>query len=194
MYEFEYSQSGKTVREGVIERYKTTLTATKDTVEQMLEEEKSKKDSNQIPSHQIRKCLKTGVVGCPKNPILRKDQVFVGMPFDDGYKDSYDYGIKLALDSLYLKPYKANNEISNQDIMCKVCMEMQSSKYLLFNISGLNPNVMLELGLSYGLGKETIIIKDKVTKNISDIASIEYIEYSHATELREKLMSYFSSK
>ena len=68
---------------------------------------------------------------------------------------------------------------------------MQICKYLIFNISGLNPNVMLELGLSYGLGKETIIIKDKETENISDIANAEYIEYSHAGELQKKLVKYF---
>jgi hypothetical protein len=51
---------------------------------------------------------------------------------------------------------------------------------------------MLELGLSYGLGKETIIVKDKETKNISDIANAEYIEYSHAGELQTKLMKFFN--
>jgi predicted nucleotide-binding protein len=76
--------------------------------------------------------------------------------------------------------------------MCKICEQMQISKYLIFNISGLNPNVMLELGLSYGLGKETIIIKDKKTKSISDLGSNEYIEYSHAGELQQKLTGYFS--
>lgn len=53
---------------------------------------------------------------------------------------------------------------------------------------------MLELGLSYGLGKETIIIKDKETKAVSDIASIEYIEYEHAYDLQCKLMKYFEDK
>jgi len=78
--------------------------------------------------------------------------------------------------------------------MCKICEEMQICKYLIFNVSGLNPNVMLELGLSYGLGKNTIIVKDKETRMISDISNIEYIEYSHAGELNEKLRRYFSER
>ena len=75
--------------------------------------------------------------------------------------------------------------------MCKICEEMQKSNYLIFNISEHNPNVMLELGLSYGLGKHTVIIKDKKTKNISDLSNTEYIEYAHAIELRNKITSYF---
>lgn len=57
----------------------------------------------------------------------------------------------------------------------------------IINISGLNPNVMLEQDLAYGLGKPIIIIKDKSTNTISDLGSIEYIEYSHAMDLRDKL-------
>ena len=116
------------------------------------------------------------------------------MPFDDAFRDSYEYGIKLALETSGNIPFKANDEISNKDIMCKICYEMQTCKYLIFNISGLNPNVMMELGFSYGLGKETIIVKDKNTKGISDIAGIEYIEYSHAGDLCSKLVSYFNSR
>lgn len=37
-----------------------------------------------------------------------------------------------------------------------------------------------------------IIIKDKETKAISDLGSIEYIEYSHAGELQQKLFNALS--
>ena len=78
--------------------------------------------------------------------------------------------------------YKADEEITCKDIMCKICEQIQACRMAIINISGLNPNVMLELGLAYGLGKPVYIVKDKATKAISDLGSIEYIEYSHATE------------
>lgn len=191
---FEYSGSGKTIRESGVERFGINITSTIDIIGQRLYEEKNKEKTSEVPLHQMRKCLKIGVKGCPKNPGLTSNKVFIGMPFDDSYKDSYEYGIKLALESMGFIPYKANDEISNQDIMCKVCHEMQMSKYLIFNISGLNPNVMMELGFSYGLGKETIVVKDKSTKSISDIAGIEYIEYAHAGDLQGKIKNYFEKK
>ncbi len=110
------------------------------------------------------------------------------MPFPDEYLDSYNYGIVPALSALGLKHFKADNEISNKDIMCKVCQEIQSCSIAIINISSLNPNVMLEQGLAYGLGKPVIIIKDINTKAISDLGSIEYIEYSHAYDLQQKLL------
>lgn len=51
-------------------------------------------------SHQMRKCLKIGVAGCPQNPVLEENRVFIGMSFDNKYMDSYQYGVKLALDNL----------------------------------------------------------------------------------------------
>ena len=62
------------------------------------------------------------------------------------------------------------------------------------NISGLNPNVTLEQGLAYGLGKPVIILKDKTTNAISDLGSIEYIEYSNAGDLKKKLYKALDTK
>lgn len=63
---------------------------------------------------------------------------------------------------------------------------------LIFVISGSNLNVMFELGLSYGLGKETILLKKSDTKPISDLSNVEYIEYRHAKDIQDKLFSYFN--
>jgi|GEM_PF-931435 len=194
LYEHEFSESRKTIRDSGIDRFKIAIDNFKSFLKDEIYKEREASKTKHIPSHQMRKCLKVGVEGCPQNPVLDKNKVFIGMSFDNKYLDSYQYGVKLALDTLGYTPYRADNEIENRDIMCKICYEMQTSKYLIFNISGLNPNVMLELGLSYGLGKETIIIKDKETKAISDIASIEYIEYAHAYDLQCKLREYFQGK
>lgn len=188
---FDLSNTKKTVRDSAIERFKINLNATKNLIDSRIQYLIDNDTSKEILSNQMRKCLNSGTQGCSKKPQLENRRVFIGMPFDGKYLDSYQYGIKLALELFGLIPYKADNDISSGDIMCKICEEMQKCKYLIFNISGLNPNVMLELGLSYGLGKETIVIKEKGTKNISDIAGIEYIEYSHAGELRDHLIKFF---
>jgi hypothetical protein len=58
--------------------------------------------------------------------------------------------------------------------MCKACIELQSCDY---KHNGLNPNIMLEQGVAYVLGKP--VTKDKNTQAISDLASIEYIVYAY---------------
>ena len=184
--EYELSTTQKTVRTDMARAFAQSIKELANRVDSEMQAELNKETP--IPAHQMRVCFKTGVRGCPLSPPEKKNKVFVAMPFSDDYRDSYEYGVKLILDQLAIEHYMASNEISNKDIMCKICHEIQSCGRVIANISGLNPNVMLELGLAYGLGKEVIVIKDKKTTSISDLGSVEYIEYSHAGELQQKLL------
>lgn len=182
---YELSSTQKTVRTNVVSAFASSIKDFMNSVQAEIQAEQNKEGS--VPEHQMRTCFKTGTRGCPRKPPINKNRVFVAMPFGDDYKDSYEYGVKLVLEQLGLEYYRADNAVSNRDIMCKICYELQSCGKVIANISGLNPNVMLELGLAYGLGKEVVIIKDKKTTAISDLGSVEYIEYSHAGELQRKL-------
>lgn len=170
------------------------LTGLIEKIKSDIETERLKITEKKILPHQMRKCFKIGSEGCPLNPDYQNNKIFIAMPFSDEYKDSYNYGIVPVLDGLGYQYYKADNEITNKDIMCKICQQIQSCQMAIINISGLNPNVMLEQGLAYGLGKPVIILKDKATKAISDLGSIEYIEYSHAGDLQQKLYKALDTK
>jgi hypothetical protein len=136
-------------------------------------------------------CFKVGVAGCPKQVQLDSQQVFVGMPFRDEFEDAYQYGIHRPLEELGFKVWRADEEPKNIDLMCKICEGLQSSRYAVLNISGWNANVLFELGLAYGLGRETLIIKDRESQVPTDLKGIEYFEYGHSGELREKLLEFF---
>lgn len=183
--EYELSSTQKTVRTNVVSAFASSIKDFMNSVQTEIQSKQTKEEV--IPEHQMRVCFKLGLKKCPINPALKPNKIFVATPFSDDYKDSYEYGIKFALEQLGLEYYRADNEVSNRDIMCKICQELQSCGKVIANISGLNPNVMLELGLAYGLGKKVIIVKDKKTNTISDLGSVEYIEYAHAGELQKKL-------
>jgi len=136
-------------------------------------------------------CFKVGVAGCPKQVQLDSQQVFVGMPFRDEFEDAYQYGIHRPLEELGFKVWRADQEPKNIDLMCKICEGLQSSRYAVLNISGWNANVLFELGLAYGLGRETLIIKDRESQVPTDLEGIEYFEYGHSGQLCEKLLQFF---
>lgn len=187
--DYELSSTGKTVRDTAVQALITTIDSLSASIIDIIEECRLADENEKTPSHQMRRCFKLGHDKCPLNPQLKKNRAFIAMPFSDEYTDAYQYGVVPALNSAGYEHYKADNEINNKDLMCKICAEIQSCGIVIVNISGLNPNVMLELGLAYGLGKSVIIIKDKHTSTVSDIGSIEYIEYSHAGDLQNKLYS-----
>jgi hypothetical protein len=136
-------------------------------------------------------CFKMGVTGCPKRVQHDPQQVFVGMPLRDEFEDAYEYGIRRPLERLGLKVWRPDKEPMNIDLMCKICEGLQSSRYAVLNISGWNANVLFELGLAYGLGRETLIIKDRESQVPTDLKGIQYFEYGHSGELREKLLEFF---
>ena len=185
--EYDLSSTQKTVRDATVQYFAHTMKSLAEKIESDIESERSQAEAVQIPNHQMRKCFKLGIEKCPMNPPFQRNKVFVAMPFDNAYLDSYNYGIVPALSSLGLEHFRADNEINNKDIMCKICYQIQLCGLAIINISGLNPNVMLEHGMAYGLGKSVIIIKDKATRAISDIGCLEYIEYDHAYDLMQKL-------
>jgi hypothetical protein len=183
----DLSLTRKTVRIDGAESFVQSVKNLSDKIEIEIASEQNKETP--VPPHQMRFCFKIGAKRCPLNPIEKKNRIFVAMPFGDDYKDSYEYGIKIVLNQKGIEHYKADNEIKNKDVMCKICNELQSCGKVIVNISGHNPNVMLELGLAYGLGKEVIVVKDKKTTTISDLNGIEYQEYAHAHELQQILSS-----
>lgn len=183
---FDLSSSEKTLTPSGVERFKKVLNR----LYQEIKDEKNINTEQPTPNHQMRRCFKTGADRCPLNPNLDDNQIFIGTPFHPKYKDSYEYGIKIAVEQNGFRTWRADEDLSNIDIMCKICFELQRSRLAVFNLSGHNANVMMELGLALGMGKETLILLDSETQEISDLKGLEYIRYSHAYELQQKLSAY----
>jgi hypothetical protein len=136
----------------------------------------------------MKRCFKTGVAHCPKDIKFSLRSVVVAMPFGDDFKDTYTHAIRPALEESGFRPWKADEQISNIDIMCKVCQAIQESGYVLANITTWNANVVFELGLAYGLGRSAILIKHKKAEVPVDLKGIEYIEYGTIDDLKRNLL------
>ncbi len=190
--DYDLSSTQKTVREPALTNFIKLVDMLSESITTNMNN--FKPSEVERPKHQMRRCFKFGIEHCPLNPALKNNKIFIAMSFANEYHDSYQYGIIPALEGLGYEYFRADEEIRNTDIMCKICKEIQSSELIIVNISGLNPNVMLEQGLAYGLGKSVIIIKDVNTKAISDLGSIEYIEYNHAYDLQTKLIKALENK
>ena len=139
-------------------------------------------------------CFKIGHQ-CPHEIDPQRFLFFVGMPFNDQYIDSYQFGIKAMLDQHGIDTtnsvFKADEHFSIVDILCKICKAIQESQYIIINISDQNPNVMFELGLAYGLNKKVFLIKDEKSAVASDLKGLEYTQYSNAGDLASKLETRF---
>lgn len=148
----------------------------------------------------MRYCFLVGTNVCPKKINENLKNVFVIMPFKKPYEDEYIFGIQEPLKELGFSVLKGGSQYFNYGLCCDLCSSIQSSKNIICNISEKNDNVFFELGLSYGLGKNVINIKNTtVTGDIalpeppSNIKGLYYERYSSIDELRKKIVNIFSN-
>lgn len=182
----DFSNSGKTITDAALDSFQYDIQNIQNTIEQTLE--KAEADTHRFH------CFKIGT-HCPHEIRENHYKFFVGMPFAEKYKDSYEYGIRMMLNTHGIDNiFKADEKFDRVDIMCKICRAIQESEYVIINITDQNPNVMFELGLAYGLNKYVFLIKDCTTPVVSDLKGLEYIEYSHAGDLNKKLEERLSGR
>jgi len=130
---------------------------------------------------------------------VQPDTFFLAEPFkpDEDRKRREDI-IKIVLSETMKDKYCGKNlRVADKEpreaIFCDICRLIQSSAYGIADISGLNPNVLLELGMMFALGKPVSIIFRKseeksLRENLpSDIAWKRVIPYGEFLDLHEEL-------
>jgi hypothetical protein len=85
----------------------------------------------------------------------------------------------------------ADEKITNLHILEKIQRYIRESQFGIYDISGWNPNVTLELGLAFGLGEAAYIAFDPSKVDLSEVPSdlrgIDRMQYSSYSELEDKI-------
>jgi predicted nucleotide-binding protein len=123
-------------------------------------------------------------------PKPLKRQIFVAYAYNIYPQEDYRK-IFAGLEKTYgVKFIFADEKITNMHILQKIISYIDASDFSLFDISGWNPNVTLELGLAYRSDNWYIAFNpDRTPVNDvpSDIKGIDRIQYKSFTELEERL-------
>jgi zinc-ribbon domain len=90
---------------------------------------------------------------------------FVIMPFDQKYYSVFEYVIKPVTEQLGLQAKRGDDVFDVRPIMQDVWISINKAKLIIADLSGKNPNVFYEIGLSHALSKKVILI----TNNIEDV-------------------------
>ncbi|CCV12229.1 hypothetical protein MESS4_380003 [Mesorhizobium sp. STM 4661] len=123
---------------------------------------------------------------------MSKLSVFVACPYKifplDDYKATFS-----SVSKTYPVTFKfADEQITSDHILHKITEYIRSSDISLFDITGWNPNVALELGIAIGLSKRYfILLNPRLDQNQevpSDIKGIDRIQYISNSDLEAKLM------
>jgi hypothetical protein len=133
-------------------------------------------------------CLLTGR-RCSHFPIsVQLNSFFISEPYDDLRADR-EHAIEKTIEGF--PRIIADHTVMNIALTCKICQQIRSSEFGIVDISGSNANVLIELGMLYGLNKPTIILlkKDELPsfKVPSNVIGIEQVRYENFEQLTGKL-------
>jgi len=117
----------------------------------------------------------------PASYAIDERLVFVLMPFKDELTTIYNSIIKPTVESYGLVCRRADDFKTNKVIMQDIWKAICEARFIIADLTELNPNVMYELGIAHTLGKETILINqiggEEQSKFPFDITHIRRIEY-----------------
>ncbi len=119
-------------------------------------------------------------------------KVFVACPYMLFPMDDYRAAFANVSKLYDVKFTFADEQITNQHVLDKIVKYIRDSDFSLFDITGWNPNVSLELGVAVGLSKRYFILLnhhiDQNKEVPSDIKGIDRIQYASNSELEAKLI------
>ncbi len=108
---------------------------------------------------------------------MTKTKVFVIMPFTDEFFESYEM-IKEHFSENFEFSH-AGEEDNQQNILADIIPPIYNADIVLADLTGLNPNVMYELGIAHGFNKKTVLItRDELSNLPFDLKQYRAKDYS----------------
>ncbi|MGV8911974.1 MAG: hypothetical protein ACOH14_05090 [Rhodoglobus sp.] len=105
-------------------------------------------------------------------------KAFVLMPFDDDFDGVFSGLIQPALEEVGFEVQRADLSINQQQILKDIVNGLAEADLVVVDVSGLNGNVMYELGLAHAMGRRTVMITRDINELPFDLRSYRANAYS----------------
>lgn len=113
--------------------------------------------------------------------------VFVIMSFNDEHRDSYFVAIQPTLKKMGFNPIRVDEIQHNNTVTKEIIEAIESSAFVVADLTGERPNVYYEVGYAHKADKEVVLLAKKGTSVHFDVAAINRIDYKDYTDLSESL-------
>lgn len=112
--------------------------------------------------------------------------VFVLTPFSEQFREEFEV-IRSACSEVGLRALRGDEENHSGDIFPHILRLIASSRIVIANLSGRNPNVLYELGICHALSKPVIIVTSELEGVPFDVQSKRLVLYQRSSDLRDAI-------
>lgn len=114
-------------------------------------------------------------------------RLFAAMPFDKSFDDHWDFAILPSGHNNGLLIERLDHQFFTGDIVSEIRNRIDKSNAVVALLDQGNPNVFLEVGYAWGVGKPTILILHEAATPPFDVISHKMIRYGRIRDLRDSL-------
>jgi DNA-binding cell septation regulator SpoVG len=116
-----------------------------------------------------------------------KRHIFVAMPFNDQMSDTFYYGIQKPINDNDFLCERIDKDIFTGDILTKIKNKIETCSAVVADLTQSNPNVYLEVGYAWGIGKPTVLIVKEDEKLKFDVQGQRCLVYKNIKHLEDLL-------
>ncbi len=118
-----------------------------------------------------------------------KKHIFVAMPFKDDMSNTFYFGIEEPIHKNNFLCERIDQDTFTGDILSKIKSKIATASAVVADLTTQNPNVYLEIGYAWGIGKPTIFIIEENDTPRFDLQGQRHLKYKkeNLKELQEKL-------
>jgi len=183
----DYSPSGKSIKIESVKKFVKTINHQIARLEDKIEELNKAAEEKLALSLPLENFFHRDTNGMPVEPPPTDNRIFVAIPPGETALKFFWQGIQPALETQGLSFFRADRQLLDDTVLCELCQELHSCRLAIFDLSGQAPNVMLALGLAYGIGKPVIILQQQNSVTLGEISNKGYLRYAGAADIKSTL-------
>jgi hypothetical protein len=104
---------------------------------------------------------------------------FVLMPFSKEHKNTYEVAIKEACRSVReVSCHRLDDSALTVNLIDEMYFEINRADIIIADLSGLNPNVLYEVGYAFGVNKQIFLLTDDVNNLPFNLKPLRHIVFS----------------
>jgi hypothetical protein len=113
---------------------------------------------------------------------IKRGTGFVLIPHNDEFNGIYRNVIRPAMEANALETVKADDIYTPGQILAQVWERIRTAEVIVADVSTVNPNVIHELGLCYGLHRCPILLVRDPSELPFNVRNLRYIQYEDTAE------------
>lgn len=183
----DYSSTGKSIKMASVKKFVRTINHQVTRLRDKIDEMDKAAEQQLARSSQLARFFHRASDGTPIVPPLAEHRIFVAIPDGETDLKLFWQGIQPALETHGLSFFRADRPLSDDAMLSELCQELHSCRLAILNLSGQAPNVMLALGLAYGIGKPVVILQPQNKVTLGEQYNNGYLLYVEADDLKKAL-------